>query len=84
MTDEQQEDVGHQQHYAAMRIQPIQIIEMYELGFHLGNVIKYVLRSDKKGEQLRDLQKARWYINRAIQVLEDDPIADPPLGHDLA
>lgn len=74
-----QEDVAHQQHYEARRIQPVQIIEMYQLGFHLGNVIKYVLRSDKRGQQLRDLQKARWYIDRAIKVLEDDPTADPPL-----
>lgn len=35
-----------------------------DLGFHLGNVIKYVLRSKYKGKELEDLKKARWYLDR--------------------
>lgn len=41
-----------------------------DLGFHLGNVIKYVLRSKYKGKELEDLKKARWYLDRLINVIE--------------
>jgi hypothetical protein len=35
----------------------------------LGNVVKYITRSDLKGNKLEDLQKAQWYLNRAITNL---------------
>jgi len=49
-------------------VTPIDIIEMYDLNFSLGNVIKYVLRAGKKeGESdLDDLNKALWYLQREI------------------
>lgn len=37
--------------------------------FNLGNVIKYVWRTDNK-DGLRDLRKAQWYLNREIARLE--------------
>lgn len=44
----------------------MRIIETFGLGFCLGNVIKYLLRHrDKAG--LEDLEKAAWYLNRAIE-----------------
>ena len=54
-------------YYKQHRIEPIEIIEAYDLSFHLGNVIKYVLRwGDKNG--LTDLKKARWYLDRFIKL----------------
>lgn len=50
--------------------EPIKIIEHYELGFNLGNAIKYILRADKKGVEIEDLKKARWYVDRQIIRLE--------------
>lgn len=52
--------------------EPIKIIEHYSLGFHLGNTIKYLLRAGlKSGEPtLKDLQKARWYLDRGIERLQ--------------
>lgn len=46
----------------------IKVIEAWELGFHLGNAVKYIARAGKKlGEPAsKDLTKARWYIERAI------------------
>ena len=41
-------------------------IEAKNLGYNLGNVVKYVSRADLKGNKLEDLQKARWYLDRAI------------------
>lgn len=54
-------------HYNHGPIEVIDIIEGFQLGYHLGNVVKYVLRADKKGERLQDLKKARWYLSRVIE-----------------
>jgi hypothetical protein len=47
--------------------EPIKIIEHYNLGFHLGNCIKYLLRAGKKENEIQDLQKAKWYLERYIE-----------------
>lgn len=47
-------------------LQSIDVIESFELGYRLGNVVKYVLRAGKKGDRLEDLQKALWYLEREI------------------
>lgn len=48
------------------------IIERFELGFNLGNVIKYTLRYKNKNG-IEDLKKAKWYLEREIALLEEDP-----------
>jgi hypothetical protein len=46
----------------------IEVIDVTEhLNFCLGNVIKYVLRADHKGEPIQDLEKAAWYLRREIE-----------------
>lgn len=63
-------------HYSSGTYETINIIEHYELDFCLGNVIKYVLRHKGKNG-LEDLQKAKWYLERAISnnlPLEDIPV----------
>ena len=49
-------------------IQCIDIVE--QLGFSLGNVVKYVWRCPSKGDTLGDLKKARWYLDREIARIE--------------
>jgi plasmid stabilization system protein ParE len=63
---QEREMVNHPDHYQGNKFEVIDIIEDYELGFSLGNAIKYILRSDKKGARKQDLQKAIWYIQREI------------------
>ena len=41
-----------------------------EMGFCLGNVVKYIWRRNLKGDTLKDLKKARWYLDREIQRME--------------
>lgn len=48
----------------------IDAIEAWGLGFHLGNVVKYVARAAHEDNQVADLRKARWYLDREIQRLE--------------
>lgn len=63
--------INHPPHYKSdSGIESIDVIEGFGLNFHLGNVIKYILRHDKKGKPLEDLKKARWYLDREIEKLE--------------
>lgn len=62
--------VNHPAHYKAGGVETIDFIEAKELGYHLGNVVKYVSRADHKGNKLEDLKKAQWYLARAIEKLE--------------
>jgi hypothetical protein len=54
-------------HYTAGGIETIDFIEAKDLGYHLGNVVKYVSRAGRKGDRVEDLRKARWYLDRAIE-----------------
>ena len=65
-----EEQVNHPSHYN-QGIEPIDIIESWDLNFSLGNAIKYILRSPYKGKQIEDLEKARWYLEREISRLKD-------------
>jgi hypothetical protein len=65
--------VNHQSHYTDGKIEVIDFIEDKNLGFHLGNAIKYISRAGKKSDnsELQDLKKAAWYLNRKIEKLEN-------------
>lgn len=60
--------VDHPKHYNHGSIEVIDAIEDWSLGFHAGNVIKYVARAEHKGNKLQDLRKARWYLDRLIDL----------------
>ena len=42
------------------------------LGYLKLNAIKYLSRCNLKGDTKQDLEKARWYINKYLEVLADD------------
>ena len=58
--------VQHPPHYQAGGLEAIQVIEAFALNYRLGNVVKYVLRAERKGKALEDLRKAEWYLRREI------------------
>jgi hypothetical protein len=62
--------VNHPQHYTFGGIEVIDAIEAWKLGFHLGNVVKYVARSAHKGNEIECLEKAAWYLKRHIENLK--------------
>ena len=66
--------VEHPAHYTSGKIEVIDYIEDQKLPYHLGNAIKYISRAGKKDSEktVEDLQKAVWYINRYIGLLEQD------------
>lgn len=64
--------VNHPPHYTShparcqcgSGIECIQITE--HMNFCLGNALKYIWRCGLKGDEVEDLRKARWYIDREI------------------
>jgi hypothetical protein len=63
------EAVNHPAHYTQGRLEVIDAIEGLGIGFHDGNVVKYVARYKFKNG-VEDLRKARWYLDRLIQLEE--------------
>jgi hypothetical protein len=74
--DQAKDQVNHPDHYTTGGIETIDFIEAKQLGYHLGNVIKYVSRAPYKGRELEDLKKARWYLDREIDRVQADVYAD--------
>ena len=69
MTDQ----VNHPAHYRQGRVEAIDVIEDVVagapepvLGYLVGQTLKYLLRAWHKDNTTQDLQKAAWYLNRAI------------------
>lgn len=66
--------IEHPSHYGGdTTYEVIKVIEAWELDFHLGNTVKYVVRAGKKdpNKEVEDLQKAAFYLNRKIDMLID-------------
>ena len=65
--------VNHPQHYGGKDnpYEAIKVIEAWDLGFCLGNTIKYISRAGKKDNTIQELQKALWYLKREIKKLQD-------------
>lgn len=63
--------VNRPAHYCQGEIQPIVVIDDWNLGFCEGNAVKYIARAKYKGSELEDLKKAAWYLQHRIEQLED-------------
>ena len=61
--------VNHPSHYCDGGIETIDFIEAKNLPYHLGNAVKYISRAGKKDDEVQDLKKAVWYINRYIELI---------------
>jgi len=66
------DNVNHPTHYNVGKIEVIDVIDDWNLGFCLGNTIKYIGRAGHKDKTktIEDLKKAAWYLNRHIENLE--------------
>ena len=71
-----QEQVNHQSHYGGMDnpYEAIKVIDAWNLDFCLGNVVKYISRSGKKGNNSKeqDLKKALWYLEHEIESMKGE------------
>jgi hypothetical protein len=63
-------------HYKQMDIQPWDIIETWpqaqQIGFYRGNALKYLMRAGTKDDPLQEIQKARHYLDRLIELLGEN------------
>ena len=70
------DNVNHPQHYQANGIETIDVIEAWTkdldgiVAVCAANVIKYISRWNKKNG-VEDLEKAKWYLNKLIEVLKN-------------
>jgi len=71
---EQKEMVNHPDHYggASNVYEAIKVIDAWDLGFCLGNTVKYISRAGKKDpiKEIEDLKKAMFYLQHHIETLE--------------
>ena len=71
----EKEMVNHPDHYQFGKnneYEAIKVIDAWDLGFSLGNAIKYISRAGKKRKdtELEDLRKALWYLQHHIEKIE--------------
>ena len=61
--------INHPAHYTRGSIEVIEVIEDWEMCYHLGNAIKYIARAGHKSPdtEKEDLRKAVWYIQRYLE-----------------
>jgi hypothetical protein len=73
--------VNHPPHYTRhpSGVECITITE--HMGFNVGNAMKYLWRCGLKGDEIEDLKKAVWYINREIQKRTNETIPRTPQTH---
>jgi Protein of unknwon function (DUF3310) len=74
MTDDAIDYVNHPPHYTShpSGIECIEIAEHF--GFNIGNAVKYLWRAGLKGDEIEDLKKAAWYVNREIGKREKEQV----------
>lgn len=75
--------VNSPSHYTALKdelngletIDILEIVSSYypqKISGHIWNALKYLLRAPFKGRLRQDIEKAVWYLNRALNRLGDD------------
>ncbi len=76
----EKEAVNHPSHYggASNPYEVIKVIKAWDLGFCLGNTIKYIARAGKKdiAPPIQDLKKALWYLQEEIRELEHKALGE--------
>ena len=85
--------VNHPAHYTShpSGVECITVTE--HMGFCIGNAVKHLWRADEKGAAIQDLEKARWYVDREIDLRRrmlvgpdkaPNPVIDPTDGWELS
>ncbi len=78
MQDTQKDPFNPAHYRSCTGMQAIDAIDEFELNFNLGNVVKYVIRCNKKGCRTVDLRKAMWYLNRELMRIGVKGSPDKP------
>lgn len=71
------ESVNHPNHYKQGGLETIDVIDAFTKectgveAFYVGNIIKYICRFKKKNG-LEDLKKAKWYLDKFIDIYGEE------------
>lgn len=74
------DNVNHPSHYTFGKFEVIDVLmDWFPSDPLLWQVGKYIARASRKGNELEDLKKARFYLERRIALLEPiaERLADP-------
>ena len=71
--------VNHPPHYETGGIECIDAMRASQgdeavWHFCICNAFKYIWRNARKGSQIQDLEKAVWYLNKAIEIEKENQI----------
>ena len=62
-------------HYSKLSVQPWDVLDTWpieqRIGFYRGNALKYVMRAGTKGNVTEDIEKARHYLEKLVEVLTE-------------
>jgi hypothetical protein len=62
-------------HYKKLGVEPWDVVgtwpQAQQVGFYRGNALKYLMRAGNKDDPLQEIQKARHYLDRLIEILEN-------------
>ena len=68
--------VNHPDHYGGEGdpYEAIKVISAWDLGFCLGNAVKYISRAGKKDpdKKSEDIKKAIWYLNYYLKSINNN------------
>ena len=66
-------EVNHPNHYISPngKYEVLDIIDEWDFHYHIATVVKYIFRARYKGKELTDYKKARFHLDRYIQILEE-------------
>jgi hypothetical protein len=74
--DDHDDGVNHPSHYNQGDIECIDYVDQVCINYpgdeasSVGETIKYLTRAPHKGKKVKDLKKAQWYLNHAIELAE--------------
>ena len=67
-----EDPINSPKHYTShpSGVEPIKIAK--HENFNIGNTLKYIMRRKLKGNELQDLQKAKWYLDCEIEMIIEE------------
>jgi hypothetical protein len=67
--------VNHPSHYTFSKYEVIDVINEWDLGYDLGNAVKYIARAGRKNpeKELEDINKAIFYLQDYISRGDNEP-----------
>lgn len=64
-------NVFHPAHYNRCGIEAFDVMDAFCLtDFYLGNAVKYLLRCKLKGNEVEDLEKCVFYIQKHLEIIK--------------